>query len=764
MIYTACGAPFRVFNSRNHRRLKWFGTASLAAIAAFAATPDAQARITKIQILNSGTAFGGHSFAGVGQYQFFTGIATGEVDPKDPQNALITDIQLAPKNAQGHVVYQHNFYILQPVDPSKGNHKMMYEPPNRGGKTYQTLNNTPTGTNDPAALTDPAALDDSFLWTRGYTTVWSGWENNLAALGGGPLTGGPVPPTGPVSTASFPILHGQGNATITGPGYEYIVTGAATFALTYPAASGTQGAPNAVLTHRVHLDDSPVVMSNWAYTDATNTAIKLTAGSFVSTTGTFVNNDIYEFSYIAKDPTPNGLGLAAIRDFNSFLRFASHDDAGVPNPLRSRIDRIYTETSSQPARTLNDFVHLGFNEDESHRKVFDGMMQWIGAGDGINMNYRWSQTKRTNRNRQELLYLEGLYPFANVPTFDPISGTSDWRYRRCEETRTCPLATEFYSANEFWVKAGSLMSTDPTGKFDLPDNALTRNYLLSSKQHGGAGNPASKGLCQQFLNPLDSAPVQRALWTALDEWSVNGIQPPPSQVPTFRDGTLVPPLPQSSVGFPSIPGVTYTGLKTTRYRFNYGKDFYQTFVPTINPPVITPPYEDNPANGRIYPSYVPKTDSDGNDLAGIRLPELVVPLATYTGWGLRSGVWANDGCEASGQYIPFQSTRAARLAANDPRPSVQERYASFADYKARVVAAVDGLVRDRFMICDDTQDIVNRLLPGGLSAGVPAPPVGQSTSAPDPVPACRGHMPPHYHYHVHYERGEGDGNDQGHGH
>ena len=747
MVHTASGASCRVSNSRQLKpsKLTWLGAVSLAAIGILTAAPDAQARITKIQILNSGIAFGGHSFANVGQYQFFTGIATGEVDPQDPQNALITDIQLAPKNAQGHVVYSHNFYILQPVDPSKGNHKMMYEPPNRGSKTYQTLNNTPTGTNDPQALTDPAVLDDSFLWTRGYITTWSGWENNL-----GPLNG-------LVATASLPIVGTDPNNPVTGPGYEYIVSPGATFSLVYPAASSDQS--KATLTHRVHLDDQPQVVpaSGWAYINGTsavdgsaipNGAIKLTTGSFIA-------NDIYEFSYTAKNPTVNGLGFAAIRDFNSFLRFSSHDDFGTPNPINTHISRIYTETSSQPARTLNDFVHLGFNEDENHRQVFDGMMQWIGAGDGINMNYRWSQTKRTNRNRQELLYLEGLYPFANVPTYDPISGTSDWRYRRCEETHTCPLATEFYSANEFWVKAGSLLSTDPTGRFDLPDHPLTRNYLLSSKQHGGAGDPTSKGLCQQLQNPLDSAPVQRALWTDLDEWSTAGIQPPSSRVPLLRDHTLVPPN-QSSVGFPSIPGVTYTGLKTTRYRFNLGPNFYTTFVPTINPPVFTPPYEDNPANGRIYPSFVPRTDSDGNDIAGIRLPELDVPLATYTGWGLRSGVWANDGCEATGQYIPFQSTKAGRLAAGDPRPSVQERYPSYDDYRAKVVASVDTLVRERFMICDDTQDIVARLLQAGLAAGVPAPTSGENASAPNPVPACTGH--PHRHYHLIFEV-PGDGHE-----
>ena len=221
------------------------------------------------------------------------------------------------------------------------------------------------------------------------------------------------------------------------------------------------------------------------------------------TTGNFVSNDIYEFSYTAKNPTVNALGLAAIRDFNSFLRYASQDDIGTPNPLKGDVTRIYTETSSQPGRTLNDFVHLGFNQDENGMKVFDGMMQWIAAGDGLNMNYRWSQTKRTNRNRQELLYLEGLFPFANQTLTDPISGTTDGRYKKCSESNTCPLAMEFYSANEYWVKAGSLMSTDPMGKVDLPDHPQARLYLLSSKQHGGAGDPTSKGLCQQFLNPLE---------------------------------------------------------------------------------------------------------------------------------------------------------------------------------------------------------------------------------------------------------------------
>ena len=529
MIDIERGVPFARAPEFTKRRLLQLSIASAIVTGIMGAASVVDARITQITYTTT-SAFGGYSFPGVGPYEKITGIATGEVDPSDPKNAVITDIQLAPRNANGKVVYQHNFYILRPVDLSKGNHKMMYEPPNRGGKTYSTLNRTPTpplGVNDPASLVDPAVLANSFLWPRGYTTVWSGWENNLGPLGG--LT----------ATAALPTAHAVYNdptTTITGPGYEYIVSPGSSYTLVYPAASGNQG--DAVLTHRVHLDDPADVVpaSGWAYTNASNTAIKLTSGSFVP-------NDIYEFSYVAKDPTVNGLGLAAIRDFNSFLRYATTDDLGTANPLAGDVTRIYTETSSQPARTLNDFTHLGFNQDEGGKKVFDGMMQWIGAGDGLNMNYRWSQTKRTERNRQEELYLEGLFPFANQTTFDPISGETDGRYKKCTETNTCPLATEFYSANEFWVKAGSLMSTDPTGTFDLPDQPEARVYLLSSKQHGGAGNPTSTGLCQQFANPLDSAQVQRALWEDLDQWSTKGVAPPPSQVPRLDNGTLVPPPP-----------------------------------------------------------------------------------------------------------------------------------------------------------------------------------------------------------------------------
>src|SRR5438876_5539484 len=371
------------------------------------------------------------------------------------------------------------------------------------------------------------------------------------------------------------------------------------------------------------------------------------------------------------------------------------------------------------------------------------------------MNYRFSQSGRTERNRQNHLYIEGRFPFANVTTHDPITGATDSRYASCQETKTCPLGMEIYSANEYWVKSASLLHTTPDGTKDLPDSKFTRNYFMSSMRHGTAatpggiaGTPPSRGLCQQSDNPLNSAPVQRALFIALDEWATEDRNPPRSRVPKLRDGTLVPPLPQSGMGFPNIPSpfadgpgplVTYTGLKTTRYHFDYGLNFYQTGIATINPPVFpftTPSYQDDQRNGPIYPSFIPKTDGDGNDIAGVRLPDVTVPLATYTGWALRRGAQASDGCEAAGQFIPFAKTEADRVKTNDPRPSVEARYKTFADYHGKVRSALERMVSDRLLLCEDAGTEEARLMQAGITRGVPAP-EGGVLPAVEPLRACR---------------------------
>src|SRR6185369_12681037 len=290
---------------------------ALAVAGALGCVGTAEARITKIDITTTESpTFGGFSWPGVGQYEKLAGKAYGEVDSLDPKNALIVDIELAPRNSRGMVEYAFDFYILKPIDLRRGAHKVMYEPPNRGGKTWNTFGRVPGG-NDPGSITDPTVLANAFLMPRGYTMVWSGWDKSAGTANSGPPNFN--------TTITLPVAVNKDGSTITGPAFEYIVTGNATYTLNYPAATTNKSL--AKLTHRVHLDDVPVQIpdAGWDYTDANGTAIKLASGNFV-------NNDIYEFSYTAKNPTVNGLGFAAVRDWNSWLRSARMDDFGNKNP------------------------------------------------------------------------------------------------------------------------------------------------------------------------------------------------------------------------------------------------------------------------------------------------------------------------------------------------------------------------------------------------------------------------------------------------
>jgi hypothetical protein len=690
------------------RKLVGLGAAcALAATAAMLLAPSTDARVTAINITTTESpTYGGYSFPGVGQYEKLVGTMTAEISPTDAHNMGIVDLALAPRLPDGNVQYSFTFYILKPINLAQGNHRIFYEAPNRGSKLSGTFNET-TGGNDPATTTNPGG---AFLNPMGYTLAWSGWDQ-AAGLSSANFN----------SMITLPVAKNADGTSITGPVYDYIENDNATTtvaALTYTPATLDQ--TQAQLTVKALLDDVPTVIpaTGWAYTTVTSGVITNdgTAIQLLPAGTPFAQGSIYEFTYTGKDPTVNAVGFAAVRDFASFLRYAKTDDAGTPNPMAGDVQRIYTYSVSQPTRMLNDLVHLGFNQDESNRKVFDGMVMWIGAGDGINMNLRFSEPSRTERNRQHHLYREGVFPFANTMTTDAITGETDSRYASCSATDTCPIAMEIYSANEYWVKAASLMHTDPGGTVDLAPNPMAPIYFMASHQHG-TGNGTIKGACQQLQNPIDSTPVHRALLVAMDEYLTKGTALPPSVLPSFADGTLVTPA-KVVAAFPKIPGVTVTGLETTRYLLNYGTRIGEGIM-DINPPVITPPYENNPLNGKIYPSFVPTVDSDGNDIPGFRMPEVAVPVATYTGWALRSAAFGlNDGCEGTGQYIPFQPTAAARMAAGDPRPSVQERYGNFSVYYYTLKAAIENMVSERMMLPADAATAFNAGLQRGLNAGL----------------------------------------------
>jgi hypothetical protein len=646
----------------------------------------ANAHITRIEITSTESpTFEGRSFGDVGPYEKLRGRAYGEIDPEDPRNAIITDIELAPRNASGMVEYSMDVYILKPADPSRGNHKLVVDVNNRGDKRFAQLNDSPF-MNDPTTAADAGA---AFFLERGYALAWNGWDISAA-------------PGDDRLTITVPVVRRPDGSPITGPSYEYISVNNATtmsYRLAYPAA--TLDRDQATLTVKRLLNDAPTTIdpSGWEYVDE-GTIRLLPAGTALE------QSHIYEFTYTAKDPLVAGLGLAATRDFVSFLRHATVDDRGVANPLAEDVQHTFTWAVSQPGRYLNDFQTLGFNEDEQGRRVLDGIENWVAGGTGVALNVRFAQPARTERNRQNHFYPEGVFPFAYPAIHDPVSGRSGGRAERCLASETCPKVFEINSANEYWVKAGSLLHTDTAGN-DLPDPAHVRFFLIAGAQHGRGST--SLGVCQQPRNPTDAAPAMRALFVALDEWVVDGVAPPESRVPRVADGTAVFVEPQAdtvtgvvqqtALGFPTIPGVTYTGVVTTRRLFDFGPSFDEGIVTRVAPTFV-----DRPA----YPSFVSKTDEDGNEIAGIRLPPVAAPVATTTGWALRRAEFGlNDGCEGAGQRIPLARTEADRRQANDPRLSLEERYGTHAGYVRAVAAAARELMSERLLLDHDAQRYVD---------------------------------------------------------
>jgi hypothetical protein len=398
----------------------------------------------------------------------------------------------------------------------------------------------------------------------------------------------------------------------------------------------------------------------------------------------------------------------ATRDFVSFLRNAMSDDSGNPNPLAGNVQKTFSFAVSQSARYVNDFQTLGFNQDEDGRKVIDGVLNWEGGGSTGNINYRFAQTGRTERNRQNHLYPEGIFPFA-YPVLKDLSDRSGGRSQRCTVSKTCPNAFEVNSANEYWVKAGSLLHTDTKGN-DLPDPRNVRFYLLSGLQHG-TGNYNNRGVCQQFTNGIDPEPALRALLVALDRWVTNETEPPPSAVPRRSDKTAamaVPRpgfetgvVPQEALGWPTIPGVTYNGLITTRYLLDFGPMFATKGILSVFPPSL--------AGRPVYPNFVSRVDEDGNEVAGIRLPGVAVPISTTTGWALRRTEFGeNDGCESAGQHILFKATKAERMAAGDPRLSLEERYKDHDGYVQAVTKATQALEKRRLLLPDDVRRFIEQ--------------------------------------------------------
>ncbi len=633
---------------------------ALAACAAPQPSDTLASVVDRFEIISRAPAFAGAPFEGGGEYETIVAVAHMRINPRHAANRVIADIDKA--GAPGvWVPYKTDVVILRPREPARASGTLLMELPNRGGWLF------PVMVNDAISAPGSAATaGNGFTMRRGHTMAWVGWQGNV-----------PLASNGGAAGMSLPVAT-NGGAPITGPSFEEAVfddgrtTGIMTLA--YPAALLDQS--RATLTVRAHAGATPTIVAPGAWRFAGPSAIAFTRPSG------FDAGAIYRFDYLATQPKLMGLGMAAIRDVTLFLKSGAADGAGRANPLVDIKPALAIGVGvSQSGRMLRDLIWQGFNHDPRGGKVFDGAMPLIAGSRKSFVNARFSQPGRYSTQHLDHITYGDQFPFSYAVTTDPVGGKTDGIFARCLATASCPRLMHVDSSVEFWQGRASLVVDNGAGE-DIALPAGVRTYLMSSTQHMAAERP-STGICKYASNPARQGPAVRVLLDHLVDWARGGKEPPASRFPRHADNMLTPPT-RDAVGFPDLRAI--------------GVDF-----PAAINDLMVVDYSAGvarPDPARRYQLFVPMADVDGNDIAGIRLPDVAVPLATYAGWNLRRRGYAEGRlCGLNGLSLPF----AATVRAGDPRRAVAQRYASRLEY-AKAVALAARELRDQGLLLQEDVD------------------------------------------------------------
>ena len=619
----------------------------------------------RLEIASRAPAFGGEIFPAPGVYETISGIAHMRIDPNDPANRGIVDLALAPRAGDGRVEYSIDFVIQRPVDPARARRVLIYDVVNRGMRLLPMM----TG----GSATNPSDPGDGFLLNWGYTLVASGWQGDVAARS---LIG-----------ARFPVATDSGKP-VTGPAAAETIFDSASgnrIFLGYAAASLDQAKARLTVRAVTSSPERVIPPSQWRFAGDRTVLVDRPADMDAGA--------IYRFEYVARDPVVMGLGFAATRDFIAWLRHATTaqgnplaDIAAAPCERDAKGDcanpagGIYSSTvafgGSQSGRYLRDFLWQGFNRDLTGRKVFDGVIPFIPGARRTFTNFRFAEPGRFSRQHEDHGVPGFDFPFAYATVKDPVTGKRDGILAACTASGTCPRLFHIDTSAEFWQAGSSLVGTGGTRR-DVALPANVRAYMIAGGAHApGMTLPA----CRYPANALNYTPLVRAALLAMTDWTTIGIEPPASQWPSLAKGELVP---VESLNGPRVPSAGLTWPKV------------------LNLPLT--------ADGRAaWPVYAPSIDADGNDVPGIRLPQIAAPTGTWLGWNLRkAGYGENDLCLLAGTYLPFAKDAASR--AGDTRLSLAERYPLPGARAAQFSRALAKLHRDRLLTDDDAAALAKQV-------------------------------------------------------
>ena len=633
-----------------NKRTVLFAAFSLWLCVFVAANKEACAEVVKIDIARKDD-FGTHNRV-IGRVHF-------AVDPKLPRNRIIADLDLAPANKQGKVEFASDLLLFVPKDARRTRGTVFLEIVNRGQDQSLAIM---SGAQQRDLSPESWVLGDRFLLEQGFTLAFLGWQFDVHPSQG--LTfGTPIAPVRGVVRESY----------VAAPGRRSLG-----FPLKYCASEDHR--QNAALTFRTRMDETPQPLprESWGF-GSDGCSVRVDTGFDVG---------LYEAVYEAEGSPVAGLGLAAIRDFASYLRYGPTGATLRENPAAQ--ERIIGYGYSQSGRFLREFVRDGFNADERGKKVFDALMISSAGAGGGSFNHRFAMPGEAGNSVLSVLRPVDLPPF-----------TDDGLLARAQAARATPKIFYTFSSTEYWARAGSLTHTTEDGKKDVPLAATSRLYFLAGTPHSSGILPLARTTrtqaFQHFINFAEQRWAARALLLDLDAWVRNDTKPPSSRYPRIDNDELVP---FTRVRFPAAPSFPFVTYMPHVWRMDFGPEYNKTRIITDEPPRL----------GAPYAVLVPQVNTDGNDVSGIRLPEVAVPLGTYTGWNVTIPALKDLGYLSGlmGGFEPFALTREVRLKNGDMRLSIEERYAGRQDYLDRIKQAAQGLVRERFMLAEDVSAVLER--------------------------------------------------------
>jgi hypothetical protein len=640
------------------------------------------ARVLRVQIATRTDVLNGKAFGNAGAYERVTGRVYFSLPVANPHNRRIVDLGNAVNLKNGEVEFSSDFIAIRPKDVGKGNGSLLLEVPNRGNSRI-------------VALVDGGDWDvkndagDAWLLRNGYTFVSVGWQWDAQDAGALRFF---APTAQENGKTVYGLLRGDLMPAKVLPEIPlgHLMEGHIG-GVEYPVALPDD--PRNVMTVRDSRDAPRTLIprSEWQFAHTVDG--KLSANDrFIHLNGGFQPGRIYEYVYVAANPVVAGGGFAAIRDFASY---AKHDPDAI-TPAK----RVYGEGISQNGRFLRDFLYEGFNADEEGRIALDGVLAHVaGAGRG-SFNYRFAQPSRDAQPTSSVFFPTDIFPFTDQAEKDSVTGMNGGLLDQATADKVVPKIFLSNTSYEYWGRVAALIHISADGKRDASLSDNVRIYHFTGLQHFPGPFPPQRGtgdlLGQEPESPLPIKYFWRAMITNMDAWVRSGTLPPPSSYPKIADGTLVP---FNKYAFPTLPGVNRPHEANQAYRLDFGPDWRQGIL-SVQPPKVGP----------AFPVLVSQVDSDGNERDGVRLPEISVPLATYTGWNLRDpSIGAPDqrvAFEAS--YLPFPKTAAEREKTGDPRKSIAERYADREDYLARYGKALDDLVKQRWILAEDRAALLRR--------------------------------------------------------